>query len=152
MVEIDGGGDAGLLVEVPEISVECRIIDDAPDIALEMAVVDRVEADEGAEELPVGIDNNVAEQETLIGEATFHFVERIEQLAAGPFVGALAGGKAGAVNAVVDVLVKEIGKFSVLGGNGFREEISARIASGREGRVEQVADVVFRIKIGRAHV
>ena len=56
VVEVHGVGDAVGLVEVFEVSEEIRVIDDSPEIALEMAVVDGVEADEGDKQSPIGFD------------------------------------------------------------------------------------------------
>lgn len=54
MVEIHGPGDTLGLVEVFEISEEIRIIDDSPDIALKVSVVDRVEPNQRDKQPPVG--------------------------------------------------------------------------------------------------
>ena len=47
VVEVHGVGDAIGLVEVFEVAEEVRVVDDPPKVALEMAVVDGVEAHEG---------------------------------------------------------------------------------------------------------
>ena len=47
VVEVHGAGDAVGLVEVFEVAEEVRVVDDPPKVALEMAVVDGVEAHEG---------------------------------------------------------------------------------------------------------
>ena len=44
MVEIDRLGNARKLVEILEITGEMRIVDDAPEVALEMTMVDGIEA------------------------------------------------------------------------------------------------------------
>lgn len=54
--EVYGRGDAGVLVEVAQVAAEVRVIDDAAEVALEVAVINGVETDEGAEEAPVGLD------------------------------------------------------------------------------------------------
>ena len=54
MVEIHGLGDTVGLIEVFEISEETRIIDDSPDIALKVSVVDRVEPNQCDKKAPVG--------------------------------------------------------------------------------------------------
>ena len=56
VVEVDGVGDAVGLIEVFEVAEEVRIVDDAPEVALEMAVIDGVEAHEGDEQAPIGFD------------------------------------------------------------------------------------------------
>src|SRR5450631_2316359 len=45
MVEVHGAGDAFDLIEIAQITPQIGIIDDAPDIALEMPVIHRIEAD-----------------------------------------------------------------------------------------------------------
>ena len=42
-------GDSRLLIEIEHITVQVRVIDDATQIAFEMAVINHVEPDQGAE-------------------------------------------------------------------------------------------------------
>jgi len=56
VVEVHGVGDAVGLIEVFEVAEEVRVVDDSPEVALKMAVVDGVEAHEGDEQAPVGFD------------------------------------------------------------------------------------------------
>ena len=56
VVEVDGVGDAVGLIEVFEVAEEVGIVDDPPEVALEMAMVDGVEAYEGDEQAPIGFD------------------------------------------------------------------------------------------------
>ena len=56
VVAVDGVGDAVGLLEVFEVAEEVRVVDDAPEVALEMAVIDGVEAHEGDEQAPIGFD------------------------------------------------------------------------------------------------
>ena len=44
MIEVDGLGDTGLLIKVHQVTLQARVIDDAPDVALEVAVINRVES------------------------------------------------------------------------------------------------------------
>ena len=53
MVEIDGLGNAVGLVKIFEIAEQVRIVDDPTDVAFEVAVIDRIEPDQGDEQLPV---------------------------------------------------------------------------------------------------
>jgi hypothetical protein len=55
-------GDPGLLVKISHISVEIGIVNDTADVALEVAVIDRVEANEGAEEPPICFYDAIAEE------------------------------------------------------------------------------------------
>ena len=56
VVEVHGVGDAVGLIEVFEVAEEVRVVNDPPDVALEVAVVDGVEAHEGDEQAPIGFD------------------------------------------------------------------------------------------------
>ena len=56
VVEVHGVGDAVGLIEVFEVAEEVRVVDDPPKVALEMTVVDSVEAYEGDEQAPVGFN------------------------------------------------------------------------------------------------
>jgi hypothetical protein len=48
VIKIDGGRNAGLLIKVSQVSIQVGIIDDAADVALKVAELNRVEADQGA--------------------------------------------------------------------------------------------------------
>ena len=56
MVEVHGVGDAVALIEIFEVAKEVGVVDDPPDVAFEMTVVDGVEAYEGDEQAPIGFD------------------------------------------------------------------------------------------------
>src|SRR4029077_14715174 len=56
VVEVHGVGDAVGLIEVFEVAEEVGVVDDPPEVALEMAVVDGIEAYEGDEQAPIGFD------------------------------------------------------------------------------------------------
>ena len=56
VVEVHSVGDAVGLIEVFEIAEEVGVVDDPPDVAFEMTVVDSVEAYEGDEQAPIGFD------------------------------------------------------------------------------------------------
>ena len=49
VVEVDGVGDAVGLIEVFEVAEEVGVVDDPPEVALEVTVVDGVKAYEGNE-------------------------------------------------------------------------------------------------------
>ena len=48
VIQVDRLGDAGLLVQVQQIALQIWIIDDAPQVAFEMAVINRVKTHERA--------------------------------------------------------------------------------------------------------
>jgi hypothetical protein len=55
VLHIDCLRDAWSLVEVLQIAPQVRVVHDAPQVALEVAVVDGVEANERWKEAPVGL-------------------------------------------------------------------------------------------------
>ena len=57
--------DAGQLESSRSKAPEIRIVDEASEVALEVAVIDRIEADERGEQAPVGLGDAVAEQVAL---------------------------------------------------------------------------------------
>ena len=67
VIEIDRGRDPGLLIEVHQITLQIRIIDNPPNVAFEVTVIDNIEPNERAEETPVSFDNALAEQITAAG-------------------------------------------------------------------------------------
>lgn len=62
VVEIDGVGDARLLIKVHQVALEICVIDDAPDVAFEVPVINHVKSDKRAEKAPVHFDDPVIEQ------------------------------------------------------------------------------------------
>ncbi len=56
VVEVHGVGDAVGLIEVFEVAEEVGVVDDPPEVAFEMAMVDGVEAYERDEQAPIGFD------------------------------------------------------------------------------------------------
>ena len=55
--EIDRVGNAWVLIKVHQITLQIWVVDDAAQIALEMAVINDVESDECAEKSPIGFDD-----------------------------------------------------------------------------------------------
>ena len=51
VIEVDRVGDAWLLIEIHQIALQIWVIDDAPQVALEVAVINGVEPDERAEKV-----------------------------------------------------------------------------------------------------
>ena len=56
VVEIDRVGDACHLVQVFEIPGELRVIDDTPEVAFEMAMINGIEPKQRDKQSPVGLD------------------------------------------------------------------------------------------------
>jgi hypothetical protein len=103
VVEVDGLGDARVLVQLARVGPQVRVVDEPPEVALEVADIDRIEADQGGEQPPVGLGEPVAEQIALADRRCLQPVERLEQRQHRFLVGLLGGGEAGLVDAVVDV-------------------------------------------------
>jgi hypothetical protein len=61
VIEIDGVGDARLPIQIHQIALQIWVIDDTAKIALEMAVIDRVEPNKSAKKPPVRLDNMIPE-------------------------------------------------------------------------------------------
>lgn len=146
LVEIDRRGDSRSLVEVQQVAVQVRVVDDPPYIALEMPVVNGVETDQRAKEPPVRFHDPAAHQVAARGEAGFQFIERGKEEAARLFVGGLRRGEPGPVNAVVHGLVDERAPSLHLLAKRFGKKIDLRVPrEGVEFPVEHPADVVLRI-------
>ena len=61
MIEVDRLGDARLLVQIHEVALQVWIIEDAPQVAFEMAVINGVKTHKRAKQSPVRLDNTVRE-------------------------------------------------------------------------------------------
>src|SRR6185369_6991803 len=85
-----------------------------PHVTLEMSVIDGVEADECAEEPPVGLHDPAAKKIAALRKTRFHLIESGEELTTRLLVRLLDRGEAGLVNAVVHILVDEAGKSRML--------------------------------------
>ena len=56
LVEPDGRGDSGQLVQIAQIGPEVLVVDDPAQAALEVDRVDGVEADQGREQPPIALE------------------------------------------------------------------------------------------------
>src|SRR3974390_1157164 len=70
--------DSGQLIDVARIGPEIRVIDDPPNVALEMSMIDRVEANERGEQPYIRLGQCVSEQKASMPEA---FLQPIAHLA-----------------------------------------------------------------------
>ena len=138
VLHVHGPGDARHLVELAGIAPKIRIIDQAAPVALEVVVVDRVEAHQGGEGAPVGLGDARAGQVALPGQTRLQFVEGGEEGVEGFLVGSLAGGEAGLVDAVVDGVVDGL-VDGVDGGAQFARIVV--LAAGAEFAVEHADDL-----------
>ena len=66
VIEIDRVGNSWLLIQIHQITLQVRVIDDAAQIAFEVSVINDVEPDERAEKSPVGFDDPVLEKKTAL--------------------------------------------------------------------------------------
>ncbi len=104
VIEIDGVAEAVDRVEPPCVRPQMPQIDQPVAVALEVPVIDRVEADERREEPDVGEREPVADQKTTsVRQTSLQPVERLEQDREGPVVGRLRFREAAAIDAVVHV-------------------------------------------------
>src|SRR5438105_7777995 len=78
VIEVHRFGNAIVLVKIAQIRPEMFVIDDAAHVALEMAVINGIEADEGGKETPIGFRHAVAEQIALQRQARVELIERFE--------------------------------------------------------------------------
>src|SRR5579884_3329691 len=77
VIEIDGVGNSVLLVEMFEVAEQMWVIGDAAEIALEMAVINRVEADECHEQAPIAFDDLCPAQKTLSAQPGVELIEGV---------------------------------------------------------------------------
>src|SRR5438067_9618623 len=61
VIEVHCLGNAGQLIEVQQVTLQIRVVDDAPDVAFEVPVIDRIEADECAKQPPIRFHNTAVE-------------------------------------------------------------------------------------------
>src|SRR5690606_22679479 len=94
VLEVDGVGDSGLPVQVAREARQVGVVDEPPQVALEVPVVHGVEADEGGEQAPVGLREGVAGEVAAPGQALVQPVQGLEQRQHRLLVGFLRGGEA----------------------------------------------------------
>ena len=61
VVEIDSLSNVIVLVQIGQISLQIRIIENAPQAALEVNIVNDIETNKRAKESPIGLNNTAAE-------------------------------------------------------------------------------------------
>jgi len=66
VVHVHGRGDTGHLMELAQIVREIWVVDDAAQVAFEMDVVDRIEADQCREQPPVRLGDDRAREIALV--------------------------------------------------------------------------------------
>ena len=121
--EVDRVAEAGRLEEVTRVAPQRRHLDELAPVALEVAVVDGVEAHERREEAHVGLGDVVADEVAPSRQALLEQVEVVPQPAVGLVVGVLGAGEAAPVDTVVDVAVDRLAHRLDLVGEGVRVEV-----------------------------
>ena len=139
--EIHRFGDAGHLVELAQETRQVRVVGDAAQVALEVAHVHRVEADERGEQPPVGFGQRVAAGVAGFRQAFFQPVESSEQWYYRIFIGLLGRRETGLVHAIVDVVVDAAVDLVDFRAPQFRVVVAGRRADAVEGAVEHADDV-----------
>ena len=124
VVEVDRLGNTIVSVNAFQICLEMRVVADPLPVAFEMAVVDRIEAHECAEQTVIGLHDARTEQVfAAIGEALFQTLERIEQFRERFLVGGLRVREARFVDTIVDVVINALAQRCLLVFDVFREKI-----------------------------
>lgn len=143
VAEIHGLGYSRLLVQVFQITPQVRVVQDAPEVALEVAVIDGVEAHQGREEGPIRLGNALPAEVASFGENSFPAVESVKELGNGLVVGVLRSDEARLVDAVVDGLVEFLQRPVHLLAQVFGAEIHLRLRAGHRVKlvVEHADDV-----------
>ena len=137
----DGGGDARHLVKLARPGPEVRIVAQPLAVALEMRVIDRVEAHGAGEHPPVGLGQPVPGQVAVAGQHVVGPCHCLEDGADGLVIGLLPGGEARAIDPVVEVRINAV----VHGLDGVAQVLGPvmRVIAGQrvEGAVEHADDL-----------
>src|SRR5690606_8076578 len=105
MLHVDCAGDTGELVQLAGEGPDVRVFDDPAAVALEVAVIDLVEADERGEQADVGFSELVSGKITALRKKLLDPVERVEHARDRLLIGRLARSKPRLVDAVVAPVV-----------------------------------------------
>src|SRR5215471_5723753 len=101
-------GDSGHLVEIARVIPQTRIVGDAPQVALEMAVVHAVEPYQRGEQPPVRFGNLSLNQIALPREPLLELIESLENAVGGFLVCVLARRETGAIHTIIDIWINEL--------------------------------------------
>lgn len=97
VVDVHDLRQAGQRMEIAGEAPQCWIVADPADVALKVAVIDRVEADERREQPDVRLGQYHANEVSRSGKRLRQSVERLEQRCHRLLIGLLRGRNAGAV-------------------------------------------------------
>jgi len=140
VIEAHRVGDAGHMVELPQIIRQVRIIIEPPQVALEVAVVHRIEAKQRREQTPVGFGQRVADEISRPRQSLLQRIERIEQTPRRALVRLLAPREPAAIHTVVHVRVDDRVDLVDRGAALSQIVIVVTAGIGRERRVEHADD------------
>ena len=93
VVEVDGFSDPILTIQPLEIRLQVRVVHDASDVALEVAVVNSVESHECHKQSPIRFRDPVPHEVGPTRQPVFKTIERFEQLPYRPVIRTLGGGE-----------------------------------------------------------
>src|SRR5438874_2469383 len=79
VIEVDGLAETALLKQIARVGPKMRVVDDSPQVALEVAEVDGVETDERREQPDVRLGHPIANQIPLTAQPRVEPVEAREQ-------------------------------------------------------------------------
>ena len=106
VIEVDGPGDRGPLIEFAREFHEVRIVGDPAEVALEVQIVDRIEPDQSREQALVRFRNSGTAKIAAGPEQFFELIQGAEDVGDRLPVFCLACCKPRAVDAVIDVAVQ----------------------------------------------
>ena len=79
VIQADRAGHARHLVQLQHVVPQIRIINQTAQIALEMDNIDRIKANQGSEQAPVGLGQLRASQVALLAQASLQPVQAVKQ-------------------------------------------------------------------------
>ena len=95
------------LVQLEQVVPQIRIIDDAPLIAFEVAVIDRIETHERREQSPISLGDARAGKISRPLKSLLELIERAEQRIERLIVRRLRGREPASINAIVDPRINQ---------------------------------------------
>src|SRR5580704_18211311 len=108
VIEIHGTGDSINLVKITKVTVQAGVISDPADVAFEMTIVNRVEANQRDEKPPVRFERRIPEQIAAGGQSRIQLIERLKERIDSLFVRRLGGRKPCSIDSIVDRLVNQL--------------------------------------------
>ena len=89
VIEVYGLRHSGPLIQFPRIGPEVRIVDNPFPVALEMQVIDEIEAEKGCSKTPVCLGDPISHEIAMSREPFFKPIQRVKQRANGCVIGRL---------------------------------------------------------------